>query len=557
MGSGRQKTTLFFAALFAVIISACGGGNDLEEASPVAPTGISATVDFVQPTTDNVGTSENLAPGPVATPDNGGEPYLPVPTATPFLPTLHDPSGLPPDTLPTPEIRPTPTTIALTRVPVPEVATATVQPGNVDLLNPAPTAPAIFDTPTPVVPTATAIPIATVALVPTPTPTVTPFPTPTNVPGATPRPTARPTRTPTPTPVRIPTPIPPPTPTAIVLPTPQALPTTTPVPTPTPTVAPNTPTPVPVPDDRFGIVLHTQNPAEQLWFLDQLGATWFIDGGYGADVPAGKNKIMFVGSLPDISPGETGPTPEDLFSLAQANTGATWLVANEPNRRVLNGYDVENILDDLHDSYVAIKAGDPSALIASPPQLNWLFTCIACNANFPRGTDWIPEFRERYLLRFGEEPPIDIWTVNAYPLVWNDLPTINPQIVTSQILGLRVWLDGTGSQKHKPIWVTEIGLHWGWDNIRFDVPHCNGLPFPDGTYQEGSTTAYLNSVYDWLEDNAAVLNVERWFQYISYHRIDDCNTDGYAGVTLFDSEFIGANLTEAGKAFRDRATGVR
>ena len=552
---------LFFAALIAAIFFACSGG-DSEEPAPPSPTVRSAVGSSVNPTieaigTVAIGTVENLASGPVATPDNGGEPYLPVPTATPFLPPLHDPSGLPPDTEPTPEIRPTPTTIALTISPVPEVATATAQPGTVDPRNPAPTAPAIFDTPTPVAPTATPITIATVALVPTATHTVIPFPTSTNVPGATPRPTARPTLTPTPTPVRIPTPFPPPTPTAIVLPTPQALPTATAVPTPSPTVAPNTPTPIPVPDDRFGIILHTQNPAEQNWFLDQLGATWFIDGGYDTDVPIGKNKILFVGSLPGISPGENGPTPEDLFFLAQANPGATWLVANEPNRRILNGYAVENILDDLHDSYVAIKAGDPTARIASPPQLNWLFTCIACNANFPRGTDWIPEFRERYLLQFGKEPPIDIWTVNAYPLVWNDLPTINPQIATNQILGLRVWLDGTGSQRHKPIWVTEVGLHWGWDNIRFDEPGCNGLPSPDGTYQEGSTTAYLNSVYDWLEDNAAVLNVERWFQYISYHEIDTCNTDGYAGVTLFDSPQVGANLTEAGSTFRDRATGVR
>ena len=324
-----------------------------------------------------------------------------------------------------------------------------------------------------------------------------------------------------------------------------------------PTVATNTPTPVPVPDDRFGIILHTQNPVEQEWFLEQLGATWFLDGGYRPDAPDGTNKIMFVGSLPNINSRETGPTDVDLFHLAEANPGAVWVIANEPNRRVDDGYTVENIIDDLQAIYKAIKTADSTARIASPPQLNWLFTCLGCNATFPRGTDWIPEFREAYFFRTGEEPPIDIWTVNAYPLVWNDLPTINPQIVTNQILGLRVWLDGIPAQKHKPIWVTEVGLHWGWDNIRFDEPGCNGLPFPDGTYQEGSTTAYLNSVYDWLEDNAAVLNVERWFQYISYHDITGCNTDGYAGVTLFDGRHIGANLTEAGQTFRDRATGVR
>ncbi|NQW16375.1 MAG: hypothetical protein HQ478_02710 [Chloroflexi bacterium] len=320
-------------------------------------------------------------------------------------------------------------------------------------------------------------------------------------------------------------------------------------------MAANTPTPVPVPDDRFGIVLHTKDPVEQKWFLDQLGADWFIDGGYRPDASAGKNKVLFVGSLPGIVNGEIGPSPDDLEFLANANPGSTWLIANEPNRRP--GYDVENVLDDLHDAYAGIKAGDPTAKIVSPPQLNWLFTCLGCTSGFGRGTDWIPLFRQRYMEQFGEEPPIDIWAVNAYPLDWLNLPTINPLIVTTQILGLRVWLNETGSQAHKPIWVTEVGLHWGWDNIKFNQSGCNGLPYPDGTYQEGQTTAYLNSIYDWLEDNATTLNVERWFQYIAYHDITGCNTDGYAGVTLFDGPSVGANLTPAGDAFRDRATGNR
>lgn len=53
---------------------------------------------------------------------------------------------------------------------------------------------------------------------------------------------------------------------------------------PTRTSVPQTPTPA----ARYGVILHTANPVEQEWFLKTLGATWFIDGGYGTDVPPGQ-----------------------------------------------------------------------------------------------------------------------------------------------------------------------------------------------------------------------------------------------------------------------------
>lgn len=229
------------------------------------------------------------------------------------------------------------------------------------------------------------------------------------------------------------------------------------------------------------------------------------------------------------------------------------MVANEPNRR--DGYDADRIIHDLHDIYTAIKGADPTARIVSPPLLNWIFTCIGC-PGFGRGTDWAETFRVGYHLAFGEEPPTDIWAVNAYPIDWDNIPTLVPDLMIDQIKGLRAWRDERPFQAGKPIWVTEIGLHWGYDEIDFDAAGCNGLPAPSGTYREASVTDYLRAVYDCLDANAETQNVERWFQYISYRDIATCKTGGYAGVTLFDQASVGGNLTAAGRLFRDRAAGV-
>lgn len=466
----------------------------------------------------------------------------PSSTGATISPTFEAPSPTVPSTVDTASDSPTPSPIPAT---------------------PSPTRAAAASSPTAAAPEPTAahapVPTATFSVLPTQTPTVTaqPRPTVTPIPTLTPAATLTPTatRAPTPTATSAPTPSATPVPTATVtyLPgyTPTPTPTTVPTPTPThtPTVAPNTPTPPPSPDDRYGIILHTEEPDEQAWFLDELSASWFIDGTFNPNAPSGKRKLLFVGSLPGINSWEHGPEPADLLEMARDNPGAHWLVANEPNRRP--NYGPEEILKDLHDSWKAIKEGDPTAKIVSPPMLNWVFTCSGC-PGFIRGTDWAEEFRIRYWDRFSETPPIDIWAVNAYPLDWVNLPTLNPDIVINQIRGLRRWLDQRPDEAGKPIWVTELGLHWGYADIDFDVPGCDGLPTPAGRYHMSGVLDYLNDVYDWLELKGDDLKIQRWFQYVSYHEIETCNQDGYAGLTLFESHRVGADLTPAGRLVRNR-----
>ena len=310
----------------------------------------------------------------------------------------------------------------------------------------------------------------------------------------------------------------------------------TPTPAPIPTSKP------PQPDDRYAIVVHTKDPVEQKWFLDALETQWFLDYTSNVDsIPAGYDKLIYIGSLPF-------PSAEKVRRIAQLAPGAVWYIVGEPNRRA--GYSASEIVEQLHDLYEAVQRADPSALITSPSVLNWDFTCNGC-VGYQSGHFWVDDFRREYLERYGEEPPVDIWALDAYPLDWFNFPTVDAQIPIEQISGLRTYLDAIPEHRNKPIWVTELSLHWGWDDRVFGEEGCNSAS-PTGTYQTAKVIEYLRTVFDWLEANSDAKQIERWFLYITYANIDQCRSDSYAGLTLFDGPEMGATLTEVGNFVRNR-----
>ena len=196
-----------------------------------------------------------------------------------------------------------------------------------------------------------------------------------------------------------------------------------------------------------------------------------MDFSYHVDaIPDGHEKLLYIGSLP-------GPTPQQIQDLAQQAPGSVWYIVGEPNRRA--GYGATEVVQQLHDLYTAIKTADPTAKITSPLILNWDYTCIGCGG-FQSGHDWVQEFRTAYLNVYGTEPPVDIWAIDVFPIDWSNLPTVNHQTPIDQITGLRGYLNSIPEQQSKPIWITELGLHWGWDKMLFPGdedydPNCNGL----------------------------------------------------------------------------------
>lgn len=365
----------------------------------------------------------------------------------------------------------------------------------------------------------------------TPTPTATSSPTPTLQPSptATASPTSTPTVTPSPTP----------TPTA----TPTPVPTSTPEPTATPYVEPT-------PDPRYGvIVVGDDNHA-----LTTLGVTDYID--YTSrldDIPEGKRKLIY---LPSVN-----PVPYETITQVSAEApGSIWYVLGEPNA---HGSPVGTVLAQLHDTYEAIKEADPTALITSPSMLNFNFTCINCGG-YTTGAAWINDFVIEYFGAYGEFPPIDIFAIDLFPLVWpggsltveQAFPTVRDDIVVNQVVEFREWIDLWDVYRDNPIWITEFGLHWGFPDWEFDVPGCD-TPSPVGEYQTEEVKAYLGRVYDWLEANADEQNVERWFTYATFVDVHTCKPDSGNGLSLFESSGAGAELTEVGEFFKDRVHGIR
>lgn len=408
--------------------------------------------------------------------------------------------------------------------------------------------------------TATALPTSTPTASSTTTPTATAVPTPTTTPPA----VATATAQPGPTPTRSPQPTA--TVTSTVLPTialtPTPIPTFTPTPTqpvvpqptPTPTVSvsfPPTATPIPTPDQRYSLIVTSDDARayeifESEYYLDYTSSV--------GDVPAGARKVLYIPSV--------NPVPVDQINETAANApGSVWYVLGEPNA---HGVAVEDVLLGLHDTYAAIKAADPTALITSPSILNYSFNCINCGG-YLHGATWITNFYFEYRDLFGEPPPIDIWAIDVFPLVWpgpglpasEAFPTVRDDIVVKQIEEYREWVDALSSERGKPIWITEFGLHWGFEDWEFGVPGCGNSPNPVGEYLADEVIAYLERTYTWLEANSAAMNIERWFTFATYKNIGACQADSGNGMSLLNGREASAEMTEVGEFYWNWVRGIR
>ena len=254
-----------------------------------------------------------------------------------------------------------------------------------------------------------------------------------------------------------------------------------------------------------------------------------------------------------------------IQAVAQQSPGAVWYILGEPNR--FHQYDGRNdgtlpegldeiisVVDQLHTLYTTIKQVDPTAKITSPSALNWDFTCTNCGG-YESGHSWMDKFYTQYVSRHGL-PPIDIWAIDIYPLDWANIPTVNASIAVQQVQDMRAYFNNIPAQANKPIWITELSMLWGWENLLYNQPGClrNGVdyPKPAGTYRTDLVLNYMRTVFDWLETNSAPLNIQRWFQFWTYEDITICNEGAYAGISLFTGPQTGAPLSATGNYFRNR-----
>ena len=238
-----------------------------------------------------------------------------------------------------------------------------------------------------------------------------------------------------------------------------------------------------------------------------------------------------------------------------------------------------NEYNQLPFQHLHLKEGDQGASIISPSILNWDFTCLGCAGfsscsgiisyltGYQCGKDWLAELISSYEAAYGMKPPVDIWSIDVYPIDWLNLPNNDPsqmafyaangrlsfkhsQIVTEQLARMRAYLSSIPEYATTPIWITEIAIHVAYDDIDFQKLR------PIGNYHWDFMSDYLNEVLDWLELNAAANQIERWFFFTTWKNIvDPPAEDPYMGIIFFDGRDVSAPLNCLGKVYRARALG--
>jgi len=268
--------------------------------------------------------------------------------------------------------------------------------------------------------------------------------------------------------------------------------------------------------------------------------------------------------------------PETIAGVTTEAPGQVWYLGGEPNVIAQGNTTPSEYAQVFHYYWTQIKGRDPTATLLSASILNWDFTCTGCGSSYQSGSSWARAFRDAYMARYGTEPPVDGWSIDAYPLTWDDLPMVDSGIVKNQITGLRTWLDSTSAQRDKPIWVTEIASHWGYPGYCIDrsgAYHRIGaaLPAVDGQgytctdeliaeesdFGWAAMALYVADLVEWLRDQGPSLHIEKWFFYRSYTDITGRTQNWYAGLSFFDEPSIGAALTLVGDIYREYALADR
>lgn len=316
--------------------------------------------------------------------------------------------------------------------------------------------------------------------------------------------------------------------------------------------ASQTPTAAAQPPDlrsRYGVGIGTDVDPRQ---VTQLGLEWYFAGSpTTTPSPAGTRAVYIL----PVNP----PLPEaEVRALIAQVPGAAWLVGNEPN--IVPEFNIsaphsatpEGYADALAFYASTIKANDPAALLIGPNVLNWNVTCVAC-PGFPSGQEWTEQMRAAYQSRYNAEPPLDVWSLHPYDLNWTHLPMGDAQLQIGQIQAMRDWLTTVPALADRPMWVTEIGLHWAYPGLEV---RADGKYYPIGDFDYAHVEQWMRDVFGWLNQNAVSLNIERWFLWLTYTDQLEPWMSLWPTITLTDGPGADAAVTRLGLLYQELA-GIR
>ena len=269
--------------------------------------------------------------------------------------------------------------------------------------------------------------------------------------------------------------------------------------------------------------------------VNSLRLGWYLDwtATLSPESPGG------IGYMPMVRLSQTGPYTSSysfepgetqILAIAAEQRGVTWLIGNEPDRRVYqDSLEPHVYATAYHDLYHLIKTADPSARIAAGGIVQ----------PTPLRLQYLDMVLDSYSLSYGEMMPVDVWNIHAFILQekageWGaDIPpgidategelyTIDDngsvEIFREGIVRFRDWMAAAG-YRDRPLVITEFGIQ---------MPPDYGFP-PErvGAYLR-DTFGYLLSASDSTtgypyDDNRLVQN---W----AWYSLTDDNFNGW----LFD-----------------------
>lgn len=236
---------------------------------------------------------------------------------------------------------------------------------------------------------------------------------------------------------------------------------------PTATPASVTPSGFTVPaHERFRLGVSLPRGAVGGYDLGTLRAGWVMDWAARSSpvLPSG------VAYMPTVrmSGGTLRPAAATLTAVAAARPGSTWLVSNEPDVRWQDNVDPATYARLYHEAYQAIKAGDPSAVVAAG----------GISQPTPLRLRYLDLVLETYRNEFGGALPAQAWHIHNYMLreernSWGvDIPpgipddtgvlfgiddSGNLDAFRSQIYDFRRWMASRG-YGGQPLIVSEFGV---------------------------------------------------------------------------------------------------
>ncbi len=283
---------------------------------------------------------------------------------------------------------------------------------------------------------------------------------------------------------------------------------------------------------RFGIGVSNVSGRIDSYNTTPLRIGWYADWA----VTAGAPRPLGIDYLPMVRFKQTSattysyqPNGQALLARIAEMPGATWVIGNEPDRRVWqDDLEPQVYARGYHELYYLIKAADPSARIAAGSIVQ----------PTPLRLQYLDLVLQNYQALYGEPMPVDVWNVHAFilnevadgfPDAWGAgiPPGINAThglVITPEqtddlnlfrgfMIDFRTWMAAHGYQD-RPLIITEYGEL---------MPYTHGFP-PE------RVNAYMNATFDYLNTAGGPLGYPRdGYRYVQRWAWYSLNDPGFNG----------------------------